>query len=245
VRGRSDLTVGVVLPDVLGTYSDAGNAVVLAERARWRGIDATIVDLPSDGCPATGCDVYLVGGGEDLAQRFAADWLRGHDALLRAMTTSSVTFAVCAGLQILGVAVTDASGHTRPGAGVLDVTTTARTRRAVGEVVARPTIAGVDVLTGFENHRGGTTLGPSVSPLAVVERGVGNGARDGDTAEGAVSGHVLATYLHGPVLARNPTLADHVLRLATGTELAAVPEPEDLSDLRRTYLSGARRRRRR
>lgn len=233
----SELSIGVVLPDKLGTYSDAGNAVVLAQRALWRGVGARIEHLTADRPPATGCDLYLVGGGEDTAQTFGIEWLARHPELRHAMAGTAVTFAVCAGLQILGHTLVDAEGRRHAGAGLLDVWTSPRRRRAVGEVLARCELPDVGMLTGFENHRGGTVLGPGVRPLGRVRAGVGNGGGHADRFEGAVAGRVLATYLHGPVLARNPSLADHLLRLATGTALPDLPEPPDVTDLRRTYLA--------
>jgi len=102
VTGASTIRIGLLLPEVLGTYSDAGNAAVLAARARWRGIPAEILTITAESVPSTGCDVYLLGGGEDTAQLFAADWLRRHRDLHHALDTTTRVLAVCAGLQILG-----------------------------------------------------------------------------------------------------------------------------------------------
>jgi CobQ-like glutamine amidotransferase family enzyme len=98
--------------------------------------------------------------------------------------------------------------------------------RSVGEIVSEPAAAHLGEITlgrftGFENHSGLTSLGAGIEPLGSVRSGVGNG--DGSRTEGAISGRVVGTYLHGPVLARNPSLADAMLSLATGT----VPEPLD------------------
>jgi CobQ-like glutamine amidotransferase family enzyme len=249
VSAAPDLVIGVLLPDVLGTYSDAGNAVVLAQRARWRGIDARILRFNADTSPPAGCDLYLLGGGEDAAQLFAIEWLARHRTLRRALSDSAITFAVCAGLQILGTTLTDVQGRRHGGLGVLDLTTAPRRRRAVGEVITRCVLPGVGLLTGFENHRGVTTLGAGVRPLGRVLSGVGNGAppsrrrplrtsSDG-AMEGAITDHVVATYLHGPALARNPALADYLLSRVTGEGFSDSPPPEvpDLPGLRHSYLS--------
>ncbi len=242
MSGHSGVSIGVLLPDVLGTYSDTGNAVVLAQRARWRGLDADIVPVLADDTPPAGCDLYLLGGGEDTAQRFAVDWLTGHRDLLRAMAGPAVTFAVCAGLQVLGTTITDGMGHTHDGLGLLDLTTTPGRSRAVGELVSDCDIPGVGPLTGFENHRGITTLGPDARPLGRVRHGTGNGVRH-PAVDGAVQGRIVATYMHGPALARNPALADHLLRLATRLPFddAGLPDIPDLPALRRTYLTEAGR----
>ena len=121
-----DLVIGVLLPDMLGTYSDAGNAVVLAQRARWRGIDASILRITADTSPPAGCDLYLLGGGEDTAQLYAIEWLARHRALRRALSETAVTFAVCAGLQILGATLTDVHGRCHDGLGLIDLTTAPR-----------------------------------------------------------------------------------------------------------------------
>jgi lipid II isoglutaminyl synthase (glutamine-hydrolysing) len=240
VSGGAELTIGVLLPEVLGTYSDAGNAVVLAQRARWRGVDAHVTRVLAGDTPPATCDLYLLGGGEDAAQTFAVEWLTGHRDLLRAMAGSAVTFAVCAGLQILGATLVDGHGRRRDGAGLLDLSTAPRTSRAVGELVSDCVIPGVGLLTGFENHRGSTTLGPDARPLGRVLRGVGNGARRSrDAVDGAISGGVIATYMHGPALARNPALADYLLQRATGLpfDAAGPPDVPDLAALRREYLT--------
>lgn len=157
--------IGLLLPDVLGTYSDTGNAVVLAQRARWRGIDARILAAHADDTPSAGCDTYLLGGGEDTAQDYAISHPARHPALLRAMTGPAVTIAVCAGLQVLGTHLTDPHGQRRDGLRLLDLTTRPGPSRAVGELVTDCEIPGVGLLTGFENHRGTTTLGPGARPL--------------------------------------------------------------------------------
>jgi len=233
VTGASTIRIGLLLPDVLGTYSDAGNAAVLAARARWRGIPAEILTIHADATPPAGCDVYLLGGGEDTAQLFAVDWLHRHRDLRHALDSTARVLAVCAGLQILGHTMRGRAGQDHPGLGVLDLTTTPGRRRAVGEIITACAIPGVGQLTGFENHQGITTLGTGAASLGTVVTGTGNGTRD--HTEGVLTDRVIGTYLHGPVLARNPALADHILTAITGTALAPLELP-DQAALRRTYL---------
>ena len=154
-----------------------------------------------------------------------------------------MVFAVCAGYQIAGNSFTVGDrDEVITGLGLLDVSTTRGPQRAVGEILTRWRGRTGDeaMITGFENHGGHTVLGPDAEPLADVEVGVGN---CGDGTEGAVQGTVIGTYPHGPVLVRNPALADHVLELALGHELAPLPRPE-LTELRRQRLAAARRSRR-
>jgi lipid II isoglutaminyl synthase (glutamine-hydrolysing) len=215
--------IGLVLPDVLGTYGDSGNATVLCKRLEWRGIDAVVVPLPLGEPVPSSLEVYLLGGGEDDAQALAADHLRKDPGMQRAAERGAVVVGVCAGLQVLGRGFTTSDGVEHCGLGLLDVTTKPGERRSVGEVVVEPDQRfGVRPLTGFENHQGVTTVGPDSVPLGRVLRGTGNG----DQTEGAVRGHVLATYLHGPVLARNPDLADLILSWAVGRPLPPLEIPE-------------------
>ena len=129
--------------------------------------------------------------------------------------------------------------------GVLDITTRPQGHRAIGELVCAPVLDGLtQTLTGFENHGGGTVLGPDAAPLGRVISGVGNGVPRGEDAsearyDGAVQGSVIATYMHGPALARNPELADLLLQRATGTTLAPLEVP-GVAELRAQRLAGVR-----
>ena len=225
------LTIGLVLPDVLGTYGDDGNALVLRERARRRGIDASIerIMLHDDVPPSH--DLYTLGGGEDSAQLLAAARLSASPGLQAAAADGRPIFAVCAGLQVLGHTFR-AHGNEVEGVGLLDVTTAPLTRRATGELASEPTRAGItaelsEPLTGFENHMGATVLGPDASALGRVTRGVGNGADGEEKIDGVVQGSVIATYMHGPALARNPQLADLLIARALDIPLAEL-EPLEL-----------------
>ncbi|OHR19609.1 type 1 glutamine amidotransferase [Corynebacterium sp. HMSC034A01] len=225
------LTIGLVLPDVLGTYGDDGNALVLRERARRRGIDASIerIMLHDDVPPSH--NLYTLGGGEDSAQLLAAARLSASPGLQAAAADGRPIFAVCAGLQVLGHTFR-AHGNEVEGVGLLDVTTAPLTRRATGELASEPTRAGItaelsEPLTGFENHMGATVLGPDASALGRVTRGVGNGADGEEKVDGVVQGSVIATYMHGPALARNPQLADLLIARALDIPLAEL-EPLEL-----------------
>ena len=230
------LTIGLVLPDVLGTYGDDGNALVLRERARRRGIEASVERiLLNDDIPPS-YDLYTLGGGEDSAQLLAAARLSASPGLQSAAADGRPIFAVCAGLQVLGHTFR-AHGEEAEGVGLLDVTTSPLSTRAIGEIVSQPTGAGItesltEPLTGFENHMGATALGPDAAPLGKVTRGVGNGADAASSVgdakvDGVVQGSVIATYMHGPALARNPQLADLLLARALGIGLGEL-EPLEL-----------------
>jgi CobQ-like glutamine amidotransferase family enzyme len=232
----SIVQIGLLLPEVLGTYGDSGNAQVLCQRLRWRGLDAEVVPVAlGEPVPST-LDLYLLGGGEDGAQALAAAHLRKYR---RALTPETVVFGVCAGLQVLGTRFRGLDGVDHDGLGLLDVTTEPGERRAVAELVATSSdLLGKTPLTGFENHLGVSKLGADSQPLGHVLRGTGNG----DGTEGAVTDHVVGTYLHGPALARNPALADLLLAWTAGHPLPPLELPE-VDRLRVERLTATRRRR--
>jgi CobQ-like glutamine amidotransferase family enzyme len=230
----STVHIGLLLPEVLGTYGDTGNAQVLCQRLRWRGFDAEVVPVGlGEPVPST-LDLYLLGGGEDGAQALAAAHLRKYR---RALTPEAVVFGVCAGLQVLGTRFRGLDGVDHDGLGLLDVTTEPGERRAVSELVATSSdILDNAPLTGFENHLGASLLGTGSEPLGQVVRGTGNG----DGTEGAVTDHIVGTYLHGPALARNPALADLLLTWTAGHPLPALELPE-VDRLRGERLARRRR----
>jgi lipid II isoglutaminyl synthase (glutamine-hydrolysing) len=238
-RGPSALRLVWVYPDLLSTYGDRGNLLVLERRARLRGLDAEPVQVHADQPVPRSGDIYLIGGGEDLPQILAARRLRADGGLEGAAGAGAVVFAVCAGYQVLGAEFGGVEGEPVAGLGILDIRSGRGERRGVGEIVADVDPAlGVPRLTGFENHQGMTRLGRAVRPLARVEVGVGNG----DGTEGAYAGKVLGTYLHGPALVRNPGLADLLLTWAAGPLPPLDPAEENwarrLREERLTAVSG-------
>jgi CobQ-like glutamine amidotransferase family enzyme len=230
--------IGLVLPDVMGTYGDGGNAVVLRKRLQLRGIPAEIVEITLADPVPDSLDLYTLGGAEDYAQRLATKHLLRHQGLQRAAGRGAPVLAICAAIQVLGHWYETSAGERVEGVGLLDATTSPQPSRTIGEVVSTPLLEGVtQSLTGFENHRGGTVLGPDARPLGAVVKGAGN--REGDGYDGAVQGSVVATYLHGPCLARNPQLADLLLSRVVGPL-----EPLELNEveqLRRERLAAPRR----
>ncbi len=232
------VVIALVYPDLLGTYGDSGNATILAQRLRWRGTPAEVITvLAGDPVPSS-ADLYVVGGGEDLPQAFAARELTATRPLHRAVAGGAAVFAVCAGLQILGTSFVGPDGVETDGLGLLDCRTSRGDGpRAVGELVVDPEAAdGLPVLSGYENHGGRTARGPAVRPAGRVRSGIGNG----DGTDGAVSGHVYGTYLHGPALARNPALADLLLSWVVGPPAAPLDDRES-TELRAERLAVAAR----
>lgn len=213
-----ELIICHLYPDLLNLYGDRGNLLTLAHRARWRGITPHI-DERGLGEPLTpgGHDLYFIGGGEDRQQRLAADDLRTEKAssLREAAAAGAVVLAVCGGYQLLGHYYRPSEGEDLPGIGLLDLITQhpgPGTKRLIGNIVIRSPHLGDETLVGFENHGGRTRLGGRASPLGRVVVGFGNNGED--RTEGAVEGTVYGTYLHGPLLPKNPRFADHLLETA-------------------------------
>jgi CobQ-like glutamine amidotransferase family enzyme len=233
----TELAIVLVYPELLGTYGDRGNAVALVRRAGGRGIRARVVEVPVGEPLPSSADVYLVGGSEDAAQVLALRSFRATRGGAEALHGRAPCLAVCAGFQILSRCFTTGDGHREPGLGLLDVDCGRLPRqRAVGEVLAEGiTIPGLPTLTGYENHQGDAVLGPRAAPLGRVVVGVGNGH---EATEGAVQDNIVATYLHGPVLVRNPALADHLLERSMGPLPAY--DDEAVEQLRRERLAAAR-----
>jgi CobQ-like glutamine amidotransferase family enzyme len=192
---------------------------VLAQRCHWRGHAAEVVEIAAGEPIPESLDVYLFGGGEDAPQAMAAAGMRESRANVeRAQSNGAVVFAVCAGFQNIGTSYTLPDGTVIEGMGLVDAATVAGSPRLIGEVVVEPDAPlhtpPLPRLTGFENHGGRTSLGPGVRALGRVLAGGGNG--DGSGVDGVFGERLLATYLHGPVLPRNPALADLVLTWILG-----------------------------
>ena len=205
--------------ELLGTYGDRGNADVLKYRAGLGKVKARITDISyRDSLPANG-DIYLLGGAEDAAQLLSLTALRKGSILSRAADKGAVILAICAGFQIIGTKYVTRDLET-PGLGLLDVITTPGEKRLVGDIAVQSSLFDVP-MTGFENHSSITTLGAGVEAFGRVIVGNGNGVAGFD---GAMNKQVFGTYLHGPVLARNPEFADLLLERAIGKPLLSVDD---------------------
>jgi hypothetical protein len=209
-------------------------------------VDVELLQAVSDAAVPE-ADIYCLGGGEDGPQVRAARTLIDDGTLARRVAEGAVVLAVCAGFQVVGRSFPGAAGEAHEGVGLLDIETVKGTGpRAVGEVVAEPVglaglaePAGLAEFTGFENHGGVSARGEGTEPLGRVTAGVGNG----DGSEGAVQGRVVGTYLHGPVLARNPALADVLLSWALDDTVLAPLDDSAADSLRDERLGAVRRRR--
>jgi len=213
-----ELRICHLYPDLLNLYGDRGNLITLAFRARRRGLQVRIEECRlGDPLRPDAHDLFFIGGGEDRQQRLAAEDLRGGKAgvLKEAAAREAVVLAVCGGYQLLGHYYRPSEGADLPGIGLLDLTTHhpgPHAPRLIGNIAIRCPLLNGATLVGFENHGGRTTLGPGARPLGQVMVGFGNNGMD--RTEGAVAGSVYGTYLHGPLLPKNPRFADHLIAAA-------------------------------
>jgi len=227
------IRIGHLYPDYLNIYADRGNIAVLERRASWRGIELLVEAIGvGDVVKAGRHDLYYVGGGQDREQALVAPDLAGKGkALSEAVAGGAAVLAVCGGYQLLGAFYRDLSGAEQPGAGLLPLYTVAGEVRMIGDCLIECGLEpGVRrTLAGFENHAGRTYLEEGAEPLGRVIAGFGNDGESG--LEGCRVGRVVGTYLHGPLLPRNPWLADWLLAQALGHAGGGdPPELEPLDD---------------
>jgi lipid II isoglutaminyl synthase (glutamine-hydrolysing) len=226
------LIVGHLYPDYLNIYADRGNIAVLAARARWRGLELDVRSIGiDDPTPAGEVDLYYVGGGQDREQALIAPDLASRGRALAAeIANGAALLAVCGGYQLLGRFYRGRSGEELQGAGVLPLHTVAGERRMIGDVLLECELEPGQprTLAGFENHAGRTILDDGAEPLGRVVAGFGN---DGESGfEGCRLERAIGTYLHGPLLPRNPWLADWLLAQAVARRTGRVPTFDRLPD---------------
>jgi hypothetical protein len=241
------IVVGHLYPDYLNIYADRGNIAVLAQRSGLRGHELDVREIGvGDPVEPRVHDLFYVGGGQDREQALIApDFAAKGEQLREAVAGGAAVLAVCGGYQLLGSFYRDRLGNELPGAGLLPLHTVAGERRMIGDVLLECGWAGGRTLAGFENHAGRTLLEAGAEPLGRVVAGFGN---DGESGwEGCRAGRVLGTYLHGPLLPRNPWLADWLLEQSLAHRTGEAPElpslPDDLE--REAHEVSARRARER
>jgi len=201
-------------PEMMNIYADRGNIAVFRNRLQWRDMDLEVTNVGL-GDPIEGeHDLYYLGGGQDRDQNLvAADLLDKAPAVRAAAEAGAAQLYVCGGIQLAGHWYVTADGTRLEGLGILDLTTEAGDSRLIGDLVIDAAIDGEQHrVVGYENHVGRTRLGPDAIALGQVVDGHGNDGSDG--TEGAVTNRVIGTYLHGPLLPKNPWIADTLLRWA-------------------------------
>ena len=223
--------VAHLYPEYLNIYADRGNIAVFDRRARLRGheLDVTGVSVGDELRPGD-YDLLYVGGGQDREQALIApDLAAKGPGIKAAVEGGAALLAVCGGYQLLGRGYVDRQGESLPGVGLFPHETVAGERRMIGDVLLEAELVPGErrTIAGFENHAGRTALDPGAEPLGRVVAGFGNDGESGH--EGVRVGRAIGTYLHGPLLPRNPWLADWLLAQALAH--AAGGEPPELEPL--------------
>ncbi len=207
------LTIGHLFPDLLNLYGDRGNMITLQNRLRWRGLEAEVKTFEKDDAiDFSELDIVFLGGGSDREQLLVCERLKALRSEVAAFVESNgVLMAVCGGYQLLGHYY-KLKNETIEGLSILDIYTESGEGRLIGNVVIESDMTGEkELFVGFENHGGRTHIG-SHTPFGKVLYGHGNNGED--TTCGVVYKNVLGTYLHGPLLPKNPKLADYLLACA-------------------------------
>ncbi|MCL6107015.1 MAG: glutamine amidotransferase [Actinobacteria bacterium] len=228
-----ELRIAHLYPTMMNIYADRGNIITLVKRCQWRGIGVSVDDFGLGETPGwTAYDFFYLGGGQDREQTLVARDLAGKGAgLVEAVEKDAVLLSICGGYQLLGRYYRTAAGETMPGLGLFQAHTVAGSKRLIGNVVIDSHLKGPGlILAGFENHSGKTFLEEGQQPLGRVISGYGNNSED--RTEGAVYRGAVGTYLHGPLLPKNPELTDFLLERAlarrNGSEFTLEPLDDGL-----------------
>jgi lipid II isoglutaminyl synthase (glutamine-hydrolysing) len=226
------IVVGHLYPDYLNIYADRGNIAVLSRRAAWRGHELDVRSISiGDRVDPGEHDLLYIGGGQDREQALVAQDLLVKAAEVReSVAEGAAVLAVCGGYQLLGRSYCDLHGVELPGIGLFPLDTVAGDIRMIGDVLLECELEpGLRrTLAGFENHAGRTHLDAGAQPLGRVVAGFGNDGVSG--WEGCRVGRAVGTYLHGPLLPRNPWFADWLLEQALARRLGEAPELTPLDD---------------
>ncbi len=221
------IVIAHLYPREMNIYGDLGNIITLRKRLEWRGyvVEVRPVEV-GEAFDWDAVDIVFGGGGQDSGQLIVGADLVRHGEQLRQLAADGVPMLViCGTYQLFGRGFTTIEGKEIPGIGVFRANTVGGRVRMIGNVVVDSPYG---LLVGFENHSGQTTLDKTQAPLGVVKKGYGNNPKS--KREGAVTGFAIGTYLHGPVLPKNPRLADHLI-LAALRRRFGTTELEPLDDM--------------
>ncbi len=231
-----------LFPDLLNLYGDGGNVHCLEKRCEWRGIPVETQRVHyGEEADLRAADLVFLGGGPDREQRLASEQLMNmKDELKEYVEEEGVLLAICGGYQILG-AEWLLGDEVIKGLGILNMVTSApknQGKRLIGDVALESTLSSRPVI-GYENHAGRTYLGGGIDPFGKVVSSSGYGNNDTDKHDGALYKNVLGTYLHGPLLGKNPQIADHLLKAALASHAARGGPSFDLCPLDDTVEDAA------
>ncbi len=213
------ITIGHLYPDLLNLYGDRGNIVCMMRRCLWRGIQAETIEFNmGDSIDFSKLDIILLGGGSDREQRIVCKELKKiKERFQDYVEDMGVVIAVCGGYQLLGKYYQTDEGVIE-GLKLLNIYTEQDEGRLIGNIILESELSKLPVV-GFENHRGRTYIN-GYRPLGKVLYGAGNDGRSG--YEGVIYKNVIGTYLHGPLLPKNPRICDYLLEKALERKYGAV-----------------------
>jgi CobQ-like glutamine amidotransferase family enzyme len=218
IINQKSLVIGWLYPSLMSTYGDRGNVIVLQKRCEWRNIKVELrtIDANSTNEDLMGCDLLMMGGAQDTQQEVVAnDLIKKKKTLSELIEKGTPGLYICGGFQYLGKYYKTADGNKLAQLGILDMyTENPGGERLIGNIVidASELFGQKTMLIGFENHGGRTILGKNIQPLGKVIKGFGS--NDKTKEEGAVYKNSIGTYLHGPILPKNPQLADYLIAKA-------------------------------
>ncbi|RJR14655.1 cobalamin biosynthesis protein CobQ [Candidatus Microgenomates bacterium] len=235
---KLNITIAWLYPDLMSTYGDRGNIIVFKKRCEWRGIDAQVeeITLETPLSKLKSTDLIFMGGAQDRQQKIAGDdFLQNKGPVIKNLIEDGIpALFVCAAYQFVGHYYRPYQGEDIPGAGIFDLTTEHpgdQHKRLIGNVVAKiinPQELRNTTIVGFENHGGRTKLGSKMRPFAKVISGNGNNGED--RYEGAVYKNAIGSYFHGPLLPKNPEIADWLIQKALEKKYKQVVELEGLNN---------------
>ena len=235
------IVIAHMFPDLLNLYGDGGNVRILSERLAWRGIPVQVKRVEyGESVDLGDVDLVFLGGGPDREQKLAsAELMRMKDELAAYVEEDGPVLAICGGYQILGKTWLLGDEEV-PGLDIVGIETRrpgTSADRLIDNIVLSSPLATHPVV-GYENHAGRTYLAEGVKPFGAVVSSVGHGNNDADKADGALYRKVLGTYLHGPLLSKNPEIADWLLAAAcerhagrTGESVPALAQLDDAEEL--------------
>ncbi|MEK7450716.1 MAG: type 1 glutamine amidotransferase [Patescibacteria group bacterium] len=252
---KYSLTIGWLYPELMSTYGDRGNIIALQKRCEWRGINIEVkrLDIGFDQKILTTCDMLFMGGAQDQQQKIVAEDLQKKSEALKKMIDNGIPgLYICGAYQFLGKYYKEAGGKIIKGLDILDLYTEhpgTKFARLIGNIAVKVSNlrgvthatyeVNVQTLIGFENHGGRTYLGKNIKPLGKVIKGFGNNGAD--KTEGAIYKNSFGSYLHGPILPKNPSFADSLIKLALekkyGSPINLSPLDDSLETLARKSIA--------
>lgn len=240
-KQKPSLTIGWLYPDLMSTYGDRGNVIVLQKRCEWRGIDAKVkrITVDSNHKLIVNCDLLFMGGAQDTQQEIVnRDLFKRKGRTLSQMINQGIPgLFICGAYQFLGKYYKTADGTELPGLALFPVYTEnpgENVERLIGNIIIEPLnhqssiINNQSYVVGFENHGGRTYLDHTDMTFARVIKGYGNNGED--ETEGLLYKNAIGTYLHGPILPKNPEIADFLISKALETKYGKSVELKPLDD---------------